>query len=493
VAGDQSSGKKPLWDATTAAGDRGPPGEEALYGAEFGPGALIGDWVVEELRARGGFGVVYRAHHAATGEVAAVKVLHAHLVGAPGIRRRFRQEAETVQRLRHPNVVTVHAYGELSDGRPWFAMEWVEGHTLADELAARGPVTLGEVVPIVEELGAALDAAHALGVIHRDLKASNVLLVPEGERMGVKLVDFGVAKLTEQDPGTPALTSTGARVGTPHSMAPEQILGQTVDARTDVYALGVLVFQLLTGHFPFTGESALEIEELHLSAPPPRPSDHAPVPLAVDAVVLRCLAKKRDERYASAAEAVAALRRAASGAVEGEPQRPSGRFRALPGAGVGVYLEAGLAVDEADADDALLDALDELLVAARDELAAAGLTPAVDAASAVLAVAPLPPEPLAAREARRRAVEAALNLSYHLAEGRDPRLSVSLVLHSASLTTIMVEPPQFVAGDLLLIADWTPARIAGAVVATDAALEGLEDLFELDDAPGAARRVIAAR
>ena len=184
-------------------------------------------------------------------------------------------------------------------------------------------------------MGAALGAAHGAGVVHRDLKAQNVVVVSAGTGgMRVKLVDFGVAKLVAPEDAGLGATSTGLVLGTPLTMAPEQIRGETPDARTDLYGLGVLLYQLVTGQPPFLGPTRVELEEQHLHAPVPRASDRAPVPSGLDAVVARCMEKQREARYPDVGAALKALRRA----VRGEGAGTAGQTRAL-----GLYVEARLA------------------------------------------------------------------------------------------------------------------------------------------------------
>jgi len=277
--------------------------------ADLGTGALIGDYLVEEARAEGGFAVVYRATHLPTGRAAAVKLLHRLLATSTKALRRFRREVELVDRLDHPNIVDCYGFGVHTDGRPYLAMEWLDGRTLSEELAHRGPFAPSDAARAIAELCAPLEASHGVGVVHRDVKASNVIAVPAGHWYRLTLVDFGVAKLLDPDLGDgAALTSAGVRIGSAHAMAPEQILGGDVDARTDIYALGVLLYQLLTGRLPFVAESEAELEDQHLDAQPAPPSAHAKIPAALDAIAMRCLHKAPDHRPASAAALRALLR-----------------------------------------------------------------------------------------------------------------------------------------------------------------------------------------
>lgn len=273
-----------------------------LEAASLGAGAVIGDYLVEEARAEGGFAVVYRATHLPTGGAAAVKLLHPWLATSTKALRRFRREVELVNRLHHPNIVDCYGFGVHTDGRPYLAMEWLDGRTLSEELAHRGPFAPTDAARAIAALCDPLEASHAVGVIHRDVKASNVMAVPAGDWYRLTLVDFGVAKLLDPDlDDGPALTSAGARIGSAHAMAPEQILGRDVDARSDIYALGVLLYQLLTGRLPFLAETDAELEDQHLDAQPAPPSAHATVPAALDAIVMRCLQKDPALRPATAA------------------------------------------------------------------------------------------------------------------------------------------------------------------------------------------------
>ncbi|MCE9673555.1 serine/threonine protein kinase [Myxococcus stipitatus] len=351
----------------------------ALYGSALAPGALVGPWVVEALVHPGLTASLYRASHIDTRVPAALKVLHPELAHVTALLRRFKLEADTLQRLSHPNIVRILEYGELRDGRPWLAMEWLEGEDLEQWLARRGPFSLPELHTVMEELGGALAQAHGAGVLHRDLKARNVMLLPRAEGFTVKLVDFGIAKVQPTE-GWPGLTSAGAVLGTPVAMAPEQILGQSVDARTDVYALGVLMYQLLTGALPFQGASAVEVEEQHLHTPPPRLTERVRAPPALEAVMLRCMAKRPDERWPDVASFLAALR--ATVAPEDSEVWALGLY---------VDLRFPQGVDEPT--DEALDTRDAALDALRDTLEATGWRLAMTGGNALLAWRPLPATP----------------------------------------------------------------------------------------------------
>ena len=339
-------------------------------------GALIGNFRIVASLAAGGGGQVYRAIHRVLDRRAAVKVLHRHLAVEPEMVERFVREAKAVNRIGHPGIVDIHELGTLDDGRPYYVMELVEGTDLATMLRDRGRMAPEEALAILTPVGDALHAAHLAGVVHRDLKASNVLI---GERNGqplIKLHDFGIAKLVDLAPGEAPLTAFGRRLGTPYAMAPEQIRGDAIDHRVDVYAMGVLVFQMLTGTYPFVADEPAELESLHLSQPPPAPSSRAPVSAALDAVVVRCLAKRPEDRFPDVPTLLSALRAAA---------RDDGG--AAAGTGVAIYVEAPVEDDSVEAADRQGEVLDRL----EAYLAAAGYALALQLAGALLAVRPITP------------------------------------------------------------------------------------------------------
>ncbi|MBS2022739.1 MAG: serine/threonine protein kinase, partial [Deltaproteobacteria bacterium] len=204
---------------------------------EFEPGHALGDYVLEELLAVGGCGTVYSARHRLLGRPAAIKVLHRELSTSPEMFERFVREARVVNQIRHPNIVDVYGFGEVDTGRPFLVMELLSGVGLQTMLERRHRLAPAEALLYLEPICAALRAAHEAGVVHRDLKANNVMVLAEGDSPRVKLLDFGIAKLVRPSPGDAQLTAVGQRLGTPTAMAPEQIRGGTIDARTDIYAL----------------------------------------------------------------------------------------------------------------------------------------------------------------------------------------------------------------------------------------------------------------
>jgi serine/threonine-protein kinase len=258
-------------------------------------GAMAGNYRIVRPIASGAMGIVYLGEHPSFGSKAAVKVLREDLAGDPVFAERFVEEAKAAATIRHPNMVKVFDLVRLPDGRPAMVMELLEGHTL-DQALAPGPFAVLEALHVLEEICAVLTATHARGVVHRDIKAENVFLVegPSG-RPQVKLLDFGIAKMAGR--------SMVPIAGTPYYMAPEQGRGEEVDARSDLYAVGVLAYLMLTGRFPFEGRTPREVMRKHvheLVDPEPLPSKARPL-------VLKLLAKHREDRFADAAELSSAL------------------------------------------------------------------------------------------------------------------------------------------------------------------------------------------
>jgi serine/threonine protein kinase len=302
----RSSRKQPVSHSHSTATDSGNHG---IRGRRYHPPHMppriaptppaAGAYRIGELLASGGFGAVYRAEHTSSGAAAAVKIMHAELSADRGAVGRFEREIEVMQRLRHPGVLEVFDRGRLPDGRPFLAMELLAGESLRAHLDARGRLEVAEALAILEPLADALGAAHARGVIHRDLKPSNVFLAEAGRRRRVVLLDFGVAKLLDAE--GPALTRSGNVVGTTSCMAPEQILTRPIDVRSDVYALGVLAYRMLAGEPPFAARNLIALQQAHLYMTPRPPSAAGSPDPALDAPILRALAKEPPARQPSAA------------------------------------------------------------------------------------------------------------------------------------------------------------------------------------------------
>src|SRR5919198_1232971 len=270
---------------------------------------MFGPYRIEALIGRGGMGEVLRAFDTYRGRMVALKRLHTMLSGDVEFQARFRQEAAIAARLHEPHIIPVHDFGEIN-GRVFIDIRLVDGRDLAAILETLGPPPPRRAVGLVSQVAAALDAAHAQGLVHRDIKPGNVL-VTEGDADGtgdfVYIADFGIARSMDLT----SVTATGATVGSVSYMAPERFTGSHSDHRVDVYSLGCLLFELLTARKPFPAEGLPAIIHAHLSLAPPRPSQLVNgVPSALDDVVLRAMAKDPAHRYSSAGELAAAARSA---------------------------------------------------------------------------------------------------------------------------------------------------------------------------------------
>ncbi len=269
-------------------------------------GTTLGAYVLGERIGRGGMGVVYRATHVHLGREVALKVLAPELAGSEDFRDRFLRESRLAASLDHPNVVTVYDAGD-SEGTLYIAMRYVEGTDLAKFLQAEGPLTPATSIAMLDQVGAALDAAHHRGLIHRDVKPANVLIASGN----FYLTDFGLTKRVSASQVSAALTRTGQFLGTVDYVAPEQIEGGEIDGRADIYALTCMLHECLTGSRPFPKDSELAIISAHLRDPPPRPTELRPdLPAAIDDVVATGMAKSPQERYSTCAELTAAAREA---------------------------------------------------------------------------------------------------------------------------------------------------------------------------------------
>jgi DNA-binding beta-propeller fold protein YncE/predicted Ser/Thr protein kinase len=295
--------------------------------AEISIGLVLGGYRVEGVAGEGGMGRVYRAVQIGLNRQVALKVIMPELAYEADFRARFTREAELAASIDHPNIVPVYEAGE-ADGRLFIAMRWVDGTDLRTVILREGRLDPARAVEIVEQVAAALDAAHRGGLVHRDVKPANVMLTSTHGGEHVYLTDFGLTKRAES---VAALTRTGAFVGTPDYMPPEQIQGQRPDARTDVYALGCLLFQALTGRPPYDRDTDIAKMYAHLHDPPPSVLEAAPrTPAAFDALVARALAKQPDERYPSAGDLSRAARAALTGGLPSEPERSLATGLAAP-------------------------------------------------------------------------------------------------------------------------------------------------------------------
>jgi serine/threonine-protein kinase len=278
-------------------------------------GRVLADkYVLVERIGEGGMGAVYRAHRLADGAVLAVKVMHPWL--GEDLRRRFRREARAARAVEHPGSVRVFDAGTSADGTPYIAMELLEGRDLAQVIRQEWPLPDARLADLLAQILDVLACAHAQGIVHRDLKPENVVVtLDERGEERIKVCDFGLAKILEGGgAGPPSRWEThgGTILGTPEYMAPEQARGEPVDARTDVYALGVLSYQLLTSRLPFNADSLLTLALLHVIHEPTPPREIVPhVHAGLEAICMRALAKRMEDRFQSAGamrDALAAVR-----------------------------------------------------------------------------------------------------------------------------------------------------------------------------------------
>ncbi|HEX9892778.1 MAG TPA: serine/threonine-protein kinase [Gemmatimonadales bacterium] len=270
---------------------------------QLAPGAILAERyeIIRRLGA-GGMGAVYLARHRLMDRLCALKVLPpGHHRDAEALER-FTREARNASRIVHPNVCTVYDFGTTVEGVAYLAMEYLEGRTLGAILAEHGRLPLDRTVRLTREIAAGLDGAHELGIVHRDLKPDNVMVLASRAGETVKLVDFGIAKALEAEPSR-EMTAPGVVIGTPDYMSPEQFAGDPVDPRTDVYALGVMFYRMVTGSLPHLGESARETLTKRLTEPPRSLGDVAPdlvVPAGLHSIVEKVLARRPAERYPTA-------------------------------------------------------------------------------------------------------------------------------------------------------------------------------------------------
>lgn len=279
---------------------------------EKDPDALVGTTLAGKYRidARlnaGGMGTVYRGTHVLMDKTVAIKVLRPSLAADEKIVARFSREARAASRISHPNALTVTDFGEDESGHVFLVMEFLSGKTLKQVIRDDGPLSLARVVDITRQIGDALNAAHAQGVVHRDLKSDNIMLLDTMTGDHAKVLDFGIAKINEPDGALDTnLTAPNLVIGTPQYMSPEQCSQDSeIDARSDIYSLGVILFEMLVGHVPFSGDSPTIVMMKHLQEPVPSIlEERSDVPASVGRVVARAMAKVRDNRYQNVAELV---------------------------------------------------------------------------------------------------------------------------------------------------------------------------------------------
>lgn len=285
----------------------------------------IGRYQVKAELNRGGMSVVYLAFDPRVGRDVAIKMLPRSLQDQPNVRARFEREARTIAMLEHPAIVPIYDFGE-EDGQPYLVMRYMQGGSLAD-LLTYGRLNLTDAARITQRIAGALDEAHALNVIHRDLKPGNILFDTHGEAF---LTDFGIVKLYENEANQTTLTGSVV-LGTPAYMSPEQALGKPIDRRSDVYSLGAVLYEMLTGIPPYKGPTGISIAMKHVVDPVPNVREYRPdLPEACTAVVETALSKEPGDRYASASEMAEAFAAAAAPAASTEMQMPPVVVRRRP-------------------------------------------------------------------------------------------------------------------------------------------------------------------
>jgi serine/threonine protein kinase len=281
---------------------------------------LGGQFRILQKIGTGGMGSVYKAEQPAMNRMVAIKILHPKLAGRKDLTSRFRREARAMSQLTHPNTVKVFMYGELEeDGSLYIVMEFLEGKNLNQSVRKEGPMGIERAIPVLVQVCGALNEAHEMGIVHRDLKPENIFLCSQGGMKDYpKVLDFGLAKVTERQmrPGSIILTQEGMVFGTPEFMSPEQAQGKTLDARSDIYSLAVILYEVLTGKLPFSAKTPMEYIQKHVMEPPILLNERVPgktFPAGLQDVIARALAKKPEDRFQSANEFATAL------AVFGEP------------------------------------------------------------------------------------------------------------------------------------------------------------------------------
>ena len=291
---------------------------------------VAGQFKILQRIGSGGMGSVYKAEQPDMNRFVAVKILHSKYLSRSDLVSRFRREARAMSHLSHPNTARVFLYGQLDDGSCYFVMEYLEGRNLAQLVRAEGPMDPERAINVMVQVCGALEEAHQQGIVHRDLKPENIFLTVQGGIADFpKVLDFGLAKVTERQmrPGSLILTQEGMVFGTPEFMSPEQARGEPLDGRSDIYSLGVILYELLTGKLPFDAKQPMDFINMHINEPPIPLGKRAPgleLPEGLERVLEKSLAKKPEDRYQTATEFGQALRDVIRGKLI------TGVMRALP-------------------------------------------------------------------------------------------------------------------------------------------------------------------
>jgi serine/threonine-protein kinase len=287
-----------------------PPADGDLTGR-----LLNNRYLIEGKLGEGGFGAVYRATQTQMNRKVALKVLHAKMARDQQVIGRFKREAQASSLLRAPHTVQVYDFDQSPEGIMYLAMELLQGRSLHAILATDGPLPPARLVRVLDGIADSLGEAHAHGIVHRDIKPENIYLEPRPEPDFVKVLDFGIAKIVSGEglaSGGPALTAAGQTLGTLEYMSPEQLMGAQLDGRSDLYALGILGYELVTGGLPFEVKTPGEMITAHLKSMPPPPSQRAPtrqIPPLLDQILLKLMAKKREDRFRDTSELRVELQR----------------------------------------------------------------------------------------------------------------------------------------------------------------------------------------
>lgn len=429
------------------------------------PGSAVGSYIISDLISDGGCGSVYRAKHSMLGRVVAIKILRREFSeSGSSMAKRFLLEAMAVNMIKHSSIVDVFEYGQMPDGRPYYVMEHLEGQDLDTAIKRHGRYTPAEALIFLGPVCEALEAAHRAGFVHRDIKAGNVHVgrTMEGKPV-VKLLDFGVAKALRPDNPGAGLTVAGSRIGTTSAMAPEQIRGGEITASTDIYALGVLLFRVIVGRNPFVASEPNEVEQMHLKAQPPKPSEFARISPEVDAIVLKAMQKKPQDRFPTVIAFLDALKSAV--AVGAQAAAPLSRA-------VGILIDIRTSEAGESSDTAMADVL-MCLDIVEPALIEGGYSMVLQTGSALLGVKALPPnDPAMDLLLRTEAISLAERLHQEVLArpDADPGVHVNVSVHATTATvkksgnTFEVE-----GGPIVEIGNWAPTDAVTAVfVSSDA-------------------------